>query len=106
MSLSLVTKIAPPRLLSTVVGLYYLFTAGGSKLAGRLGKAYWEEVPHSHFFGGVVLIALVAAGVMACFSGYLRRVIKEAMEHELRQKEEALRSQEQVSVQAAPALAA
>ena len=106
MSLSLVTKIAPPRLLSTVVGLYYLFTAGGSKLAGRLGKAYWEEVPHSHFFGGVVLIALVAAGVMACFSGYLRRVIKEAMEHELRQKEEALRSQEQVSVQAEPALAA
>lgn len=92
MSLSLATKIAPPRLLSTVVGLYYLFTAGGSKLAGRIGKAFWENVPHGDFFAGVVLIALVAAVVMACFSGYLRRVIAEAMEHEVQQKQEARRA--------------
>ncbi|MGE5362060.1 MAG: peptide MFS transporter [Bacteroidales bacterium] len=63
MGLSLVTRVAPPRLRGTLMGAWFVATAIGGYLAGYLG-VYWSRIPHSRFFLLVAAIAIVAAATL------------------------------------------
>ncbi|MGH9408910.1 MAG: peptide MFS transporter [Vicinamibacterales bacterium] len=67
MGLSLVTKIAPPRMRGMLMGGWFVATALGGYGSGVLG-AYWYRVPHNRFFllvvGVVALAAVALLGIM------------------------------------------
>jgi POT family proton-dependent oligopeptide transporter len=75
-SLSLVTKVAPLRFLSMLMGLWLATSFIGGFLAGYLGT-FWLRMPHTHFF--LLLAALAAASgvVIAVLSRPLRTVLKD-----------------------------
>ena len=60
--LSLVTKVAPARLLSMMMGVWLAASFTGGFLAGFLGS-YWSRMPHLEFFLMIAAIA-AAAGLM------------------------------------------
>ncbi|KAF5037874.1 Dipeptide and tripeptide permease B [anaerobic digester metagenome] len=66
--LSLVTKIAPPAMVSMFMGVWFLAQFCGNLGAGQLG-GLWERMPHGAFFTLMSGIALVAA---LCLVGLLR----------------------------------
>jgi len=47
--LSLVTKIAPARIVSLMMGVWFLSSFFGNYLSGYLGT-FWEKMPHENFF--------------------------------------------------------
>ncbi len=47
--LSLVTKIAPARIVSMMMGVWFLSSFFGNYLSGYLGT-FWEKMPKEHFF--------------------------------------------------------
>ena len=47
--LSLVTKIAPARVMSMMMGVWFLSSFFGNYLSGYLGT-FWEKMPREHFF--------------------------------------------------------
>ncbi|MFZ5867817.1 MAG: peptide MFS transporter [Thermodesulfobacteriota bacterium] len=59
--LSLVTKLSPARIVSMMMGVWFLSSFLGNYAAGFLGH-YWEAVPKDIFFVMIALIAF-AAGV-------------------------------------------
>ncbi|MGA8952922.1 MAG: peptide MFS transporter [Xanthobacteraceae bacterium] len=65
--LSLVTKVAPVRLLSMMMGVWLATNFTGGFLAGYIGS-FWSRMPHLEFF---LLIAAIAAGaglmILACY---------------------------------------
>jgi POT family proton-dependent oligopeptide transporter len=75
-SLSLVTKVAPLRFLSMLMGLWLATNFIGGFLAGYLGT-FWLRMPHTLFF--LLLAALAAASgvVIAVLSRPLRTVLKD-----------------------------
>ncbi|MFH0799097.1 MAG: peptide MFS transporter [Pseudomonadota bacterium] len=56
--LSLVTKIAPIRMVSMFMGLWFFAMFGGNYLCGFLGT-FWEKMPKSDFF---LMLALLSCG--------------------------------------------
>ncbi len=64
--LSLVTKVAPVRLLSMMMGIWLATSFTGGFLAGFLGS-FWSRMPHIEFF---LMIGAIAAGaglmILAC----------------------------------------
>jgi POT family proton-dependent oligopeptide transporter len=74
--LALVVKIAPPRMVSMLMGVWYLAIFIGNYLAGHVG-GYYEKMSHPAFFL-MLLIAGVAAG-FAIFA--LQRPLKNAVGH-------------------------
>ena len=62
MGLSLVAKVAPPRVRGLMMGVWFLTLSTGGYLAGYLG-GYWQSMPHSQFFF-IVAAACVAASVV------------------------------------------
>jgi POT family proton-dependent oligopeptide transporter len=64
MGLSMVTKLAPRRMTAMMMGLWFISTSIGNKLAGELGKL-WEKWPHSRFFALLVAASFFAALVLA-----------------------------------------
>jgi POT family proton-dependent oligopeptide transporter len=64
--LSLVTKVAPARLLSMMMGIWLATSFTGGFLAGYIGS-FWSRMPHIEFF---LMIAAIAAGaglmILAC----------------------------------------
>jgi POT family proton-dependent oligopeptide transporter len=60
--LSLVTKVAPVRLLSMLMGVWLATSFTGGFLAGFLGS-FWSRMPHAEFFLMIAAIA-AAAGLM------------------------------------------
>jgi POT family proton-dependent oligopeptide transporter len=74
--LALVVKIAPPRVVSMLMGVWYLFIAAGENLAGYVGSFY-EAMSHPAFFL-LLLTAGVGAG-LAIFA--LQRPLKNAVGH-------------------------
>jgi proton-dependent oligopeptide transporter, POT family len=66
MGLSLVSKVAPPRVRGLMMGVWFLTLSGGGYLAGLLG-GYWQAMPHSRFFA-IVTAACVAATVVLSFA--------------------------------------
>jgi proton-dependent oligopeptide transporter, POT family len=55
--LSLVTKVAPARMVSMMMGVWFLSSFFGNYLSGYLGT-FWEKMPRSNFF-----LMLTALGV-------------------------------------------
>jgi proton-dependent oligopeptide transporter, POT family len=73
MGLSLVSKVAPPRMRGLMMGGWFAATAIGNKLTGVAG--YWDLWSHSNFF---ILLASMALG-MAVVLLLLLRPLKKAM---------------------------
>ena len=59
--LSLVTKLAPSRIVSMMMGVWFLAAFFGNYAAGFLGS-YWERIPKDAFFLMIALMAM-AAGI-------------------------------------------
>lgn len=72
--LSLVTKISPTRILSMMMGFWYLSSFLGNWLCGVLG-AYWELMTKGSFFLLLAGISLVTALLMVALHAPLRRAI-------------------------------
>lgn len=70
--LSLVTKIAPVRVVSMMMGVFFLSNFGGSYLAGYIGT-YWETMPKEMFFLILALLASAAGVAMLGVLGPLKR---------------------------------
>jgi POT family proton-dependent oligopeptide transporter len=56
--LSFVSKVAPARMASMMMGVWYLSNFVGNYMTGYLGT-YYERIPHTHFF---LLMAAIGAG--------------------------------------------
>jgi POT family proton-dependent oligopeptide transporter len=72
--LSLVTKIAPARIVSLMMGVWFLSSFFGNYLSGYLGT-FWERMPKEHFF--LLMSGLSFGAGMAFFA--LRVPLKRAM---------------------------
>ena len=64
--LSLVTKLAPPRLVSMLMGMWFMSYFVGNYISGLVG-GLWSKIPKSDFFLLQVIIAAVA-GVLIYLS--------------------------------------
>jgi len=74
--LSLVTKIAPARIVSMMMGVWFLSSFFGNYLSGYLGS-YWEKMPKENFF--LLMFALSFATSLAFFA--LLKPLKKAIGH-------------------------
>ncbi len=75
--LSLVTKVAPARLVSMLMGMWYFSNFFGNYLTGYLGTFY-EKMSKEAFFSMIALLAVVAG--LAIFA--LQRPLKNAVGHD------------------------
>jgi len=57
--LSLVTKVAPARIVSTMMGVWFLSSFFGNYLSGFLGT-FWEKMPREAFFGMLCMLGITA----------------------------------------------
>ncbi|HHN74297.1 MAG TPA: MFS transporter [Acidobacteria bacterium] len=64
MGLSYVTRVSPPRMRSTMMGLWFVASGVGGYLSGFLGH-WWESLPHATYFLVTVAASLVAVVLMA-----------------------------------------
>jgi len=65
--LSFVTKVAPARIVSMMMGVWFLANFIGNYMTGYLGT-FWEKIPHQQFFLLMTAIA-VGAGVILFILG-------------------------------------
>jgi proton-dependent oligopeptide transporter, POT family len=65
--LSLVTKLAPPRMVSMLMGMWFLSSFIGNYLCGYIGT-YWEKMPHGSFF---LMLTALACGAGVCMFALL-----------------------------------
>ena len=72
--LSLVTKLAPQRIVGAMMGLWFLSIAVGNKLAGMAGGLF-ESLPLPKLFGAVALAAFVAAVILLMLTPWLRKLM-------------------------------
>jgi proton-dependent oligopeptide transporter, POT family len=70
--LSMVTKIAPPHMVSMMMGIWFLSSFIGNNLSGMIG-AYWEVMSKEGFF---LLLAGLAFGAGLCVFALLRPLQK------------------------------
>jgi proton-dependent oligopeptide transporter, POT family len=74
--LSLVTKLAPARMASMLMGTWFLASFGGNYLSGFLGT-FWGKMPKGYYFPLMALIASVAGiGILA-----LVKPLRKMMDH-------------------------
>ncbi|HSB34392.1 MAG TPA: oligopeptide:H+ symporter, partial [Nitrospirota bacterium] len=74
--LSLVTKIAPARMASMMMGVWFLSSFFGNYLSGYLGT-FWEKMPKEHFF--LMMSGLSFAAGLAFLT--LLKPLKKAIGH-------------------------
>jgi POT family proton-dependent oligopeptide transporter len=74
--LSLVTKIAPARIVSMMMGVWFLSSFFGNYLSGYLGS-FWEKMPKENFF--LLMFALSFTTSLAFFA--LLKPLKKAIGH-------------------------
>ncbi|MFI5172360.1 MAG: peptide MFS transporter [Chitinophagales bacterium] len=77
MGLSLVSKLAPQRLTSLMMGGFFLATSVGNKLAGILSSKFEEIENKADFFMTNVFLAVAASAMMFLLLRFLNRVMKE-----------------------------
>ncbi len=70
--LSLVTKIAPARIVSMMMGVWFLSSFFGNYLSGYLGT-FWEKMPKENFF---ILMFALAFGVGLLFFALIKPLKK------------------------------
>ncbi len=75
--LSTVTKLAPPKLLGIMMGVWFLAAAFGNKLAGFIGGFYISSSPERlmTLYGSIALGLLAAAGLLAVLTPRIRRLM-------------------------------
>lgn len=74
--LSTMTKLAPARMTGLVLGLWFLATAFGNKLAGVLGGSFSSSEPHalaSAFLTQAIMVA-IAAGLLFAAAPWFKRL--------------------------------
>ncbi len=76
--LSFVTKVAPARIVSMMMGIWFLSSFFGNYLAGFLGT-FWERMPPEAFF-----LMLIGLGLSGGFAIWLlgRPLERAVVEHE------------------------
>jgi len=72
--LSSMTKLAPARIASLVMGIWFLGVSVGNYAAGQLGGLY-ESLPLPALFGRVGLVAVAAGIIMLLLSPRLKRMM-------------------------------
>jgi len=72
--LSFVTKVAPARLVSMLMGVWYLANFFGNYLSGYLGT-FWEKMPRSQFFLMLTVLGLASAALMFVIGRPLNRIL-------------------------------
>ena len=65
--LSSMTKLAPPRVVGSMMGVWFLGASVGNFLAGQMASFY-ETMPLEHLFGAVSVLPIVAGVVMLVLS--------------------------------------
>ena len=73
--LSLVSKVAPARMLSMMMGAWLATSFGGNFLAGWLGS-FWSAMDKTQFFLMIAAIAAVAGIAIAAFNRPLRGLLQ------------------------------
>jgi len=72
--LSAVTKLAPKRIVSLMMGVFFLSNSLGNKLAGWTA-GFFSSMPLSQLFGAVALVCLVAAVIMFALVKPVKRMM-------------------------------
>jgi amino acid/peptide:H+ symporter len=75
--LSLVTKVSPVRMVSMMMGVWFLSSFFGNYLSGYLGT-YWEKMPRSSFFLVLTVLGVGAGAAMLPFARPLGRIMRRA----------------------------
>jgi len=74
--LSLVSKVAPARMVSMLMGLWLATSFTGNFIAGWLGS-FWSTMDKMHFFLMIAGVAAFAGFVIFAFNRPLRSVLKD-----------------------------
>jgi POT family proton-dependent oligopeptide transporter len=82
MGMSLVNRLAPPRMRGLMMGGWFASLALGGYLAGSIG-GYWDRLPHSQFFLLVVGILVATAIPLSFLTPQINRTIRRAETAEL-----------------------
>jgi POT family proton-dependent oligopeptide transporter len=72
--LSSMTKLAPARIVSLMMGVWFLGASVGNYLGGEMA-GFYASMPLQNLFGYVGLFAIVAGGLMLAFSGKLTKMM-------------------------------
>ncbi len=72
--LSLVTKVAPPRLVGMLMGMWFLSSFFGNYLSGYLGT-YYEKMPKEAFFMMLTILGVAAGGAIFALGNPLKKAI-------------------------------
>src|SRR5437660_10314637 len=72
--LSIVTKLAPGRIVGAMMGVWFLAIAVGNKLAGW-ASGYFDRLPLPQLFGAVALTTFVAALVLLVMTPWIRKLM-------------------------------
>ena len=75
--LSTVTKLSPPKLVGIMMGVWFLASSFGSKLAGYLSGFFITNNPWqlTKLYGGIAIGLLVAAGILALMTPTIKRLM-------------------------------
>ena len=74
--LSIVTKLAPPRIVGSMMGVWFLSIAMGNKLAGWAG-GFFERLPLPTLFGYVAMVTFAAAVILLLLTPMIRKLMGE-----------------------------
>ena len=72
--LSLVTKVSPARLVSMMMGMWFLSSFFGNYLSGYIGT-YYEKMSHESFFMLLTVLSIVAGAAIFACQGPLKKAI-------------------------------
>ena len=72
--LSSMTKLAPARIVSLMMGVWFLGASVGNYLGGEMAGLY-ETMPLQNLFGVVGLFGVIAGVIMLTFSGRLTKMM-------------------------------
>ena len=72
--LSLVTRMSPYRMVSMMMGIWFLSSFAGNYTAGFLGH-FWDQMPKENFFMMIATVAFSAGVLMLLILRRLNRVL-------------------------------
>jgi POT family proton-dependent oligopeptide transporter len=72
--LSFVTKVAPARIVSMMMGVWFLANFIGNYMTGYLGT-FWEKIPHQQFFVLMTAIGVIAGLLLFAMSKPLDKIV-------------------------------
>ncbi len=72
--LSLVTKVAPARIVSMMMGVWFLANFIGNYMAGYLGT-FWEKISHQQFFMLMTAIGVIAGLILFIMNRPLDKIV-------------------------------